>query len=139
MGKYNLEEILNIGDEIENINGKTFRIRQLTIKERVVLDKILKNASNKLLESVAPSLITKLLQFIGIKKAIDVFKEGKDNNDFLFIKTCLDFCNPKQLFTFKDFEALTTNQTIGLQKIISDQNYFFDMEKLLKEVEIQKK
>lgn len=127
---YDLKDIANIEDEIHNINGKTFSLKMLTIRQRLKLDKILKDTEKIARRELDPTWWERFLDKIFRRSRVSVFDGKKGDMDFLFIKTCLDFCNPKQPLTEEDWLSLTTPQTAKLLEIIMEKNYFFDLGKL---------
>ena len=70
---YDLAEIANIEDEINNVNGKTFKIFQLTIRQRLKLDVVLKSAEKKVNKILNPSWWDKFLTKILRRSQMDIF------------------------------------------------------------------
>jgi hypothetical protein len=129
MAKYDLKTILNIEEEIAMPNGRVFKIRDLTIKERAQVENILKDVEKETVAALRPlSFFEKLF---GLKKK-NIFNGQKDAMDFKFIKTVLDFCNPNQPFTIADFESMSIKQTVELISIIVKNAFFLDLPEMAK-------
>ena len=136
---YDLDEVANIEEEITGINGKTFKIFMLTIRQRLELDKILQTVEKKVYKILKPSLWSKIVNKILRKGQVNIFNGQKEHDDFLFIKASLDFCNPKQPFTQEDWISMTTARSARLLEIVMEKNYFFELDKLVREAEKIKK
>lgn len=129
MATYELKTILNIEDTIILPSGKSFKLRDLTIKERAQVEDILKDVENQTVKALrSPTFFEKVF---GIRRK-NIFNGQKDETDFKFIKTVLDFCNPSQLFAKEDFESLSIKQSVELISIIIKNAFFLDLPEMAK-------
>lgn len=111
-----LNSILNT-EETVVLKNKTFKVRELTLKERARLEKILRE------------YLAKLSSMTDNPDALSKEISTKDSTDFQFIKTALSLCNSENDFTEADFESMTLSQVIKLQEIILKVNNFLPKEK----------
>ena len=114
MAKINIDQILNVPDELI-VNGKTFLLRELTVKERIglihTLREVIEEAEEAKKNPEAASEFYKRL-------------ENPDSSDFKFIKAALDPANPVQPFVLADFENLSNSQIAAIFKKIHEKNNF---------------
>lgn len=129
-GKFELNDFINEPDILQ-INGKDFKLRDLTMAEIVRFQRVFNLATKEITKAFKPlSLWEKLL---GIKRR-DVLGEGKSSEDFKVLKTAFDICNEGQPFTEKDFDSLTPKQIMAISTKILERNYFFDKTNLVRQV-----
>jgi len=115
--RINIDAILNIEDEVV-IGGKTFKIREFTLKERLQFSKILMDQAD---------IVTK--QIKNPKKLLNSFME-KDVSDYALLKYVFDVCQNKDPeFTEKDFDKLTPTQIKTITNLVFKKNDFFQPRK----------
>jgi hypothetical protein len=107
-----LNQIYNLGEDVK-IGEIVYTVKELTLKNRAQLEKILKDYYETLEKfSADPE---------ALKKEISV----KDATDLKFINTALKLMNPdKPELTQENFENLTLSQVIALQEKILQVNNF---------------
>ena len=128
--KFELNDFINEPDIIP-INGKNFKMRDLTMSEIVRFQRVFNLATKEITKAMAPMTFWEKL--LGIKRR-DVLNEGKTSEDFKVLKTCFDICNPEQPFMPEDFNAMTPKQIQVIMMKILERNYFFDQKNLVKAV-----
>lgn len=124
MAQYDLKTVLNIEDEIVIPSGKKFKLRDLTIRERAQVEEILKCVEKETAAALRP--LSFFEKVFGIKRK-NIFNGQKDETDYKFIRTVLEFCNPNIKFTVEDFQTLTIKQSVELISIIMKNAFFLDL------------
>lgn len=127
---FELNDFINEPDIIP-INGKNFKMRDLTVSEIIRFQRVFNLATKEITKALRP--LTFIEKLFGIKRR-DVLNEGKSSEDFKVLKTCFDICNPDMPFTKSEFDALTPKQIQAIVIKIMERNYFFDQKNLIKEV-----
>ena len=117
MARLDIDAILNNPEEVI-INGKTFLIKEFTIKERLEFIDIIYTQANKALEKIKsnPSQILAEMQ-------------SKDVSDYQLLTYVFKKFNPKVKFTEKEFDALTKTQIKSITDLIFKKNDLFQPEK----------
>lgn len=128
--KFDLNDFVNEPDIIP-INGKSFKLRDLTMAEIIRFQKTFNLATNEIEKALKP--VGMFGKLFGIKRR-DVLKEGKTSEDFKVLKVALDICNPDRPFLPDDFDALTPKQIQVIMLKILERNYFFDRKNLAQAV-----
>jgi len=114
---YNLDEMLNKEEELV-VCGENFKIRELSLAERIGLDSVFKKVLEK-----AKSISESKDMLALVEQELD----KKESLDFDLIKAALDPCNPEKPFTTELFERMSRTQVTQLQNIILKKNYFLDL------------
>jgi len=128
--KFDLNDFVNEPDIIP-INGKNFKLRDLTMAEIIRFQKTFNLATNEIEKALKP--VGMFGKLFGIKRR-DVLKEGKTSEDFKVLKVALDICNPDRPFLPDDFDSLTPKQIQVIMLKILERNYFFDRKNLAQAV-----
>ncbi len=128
--KFDLNDFVNEPDIIP-INGKDFKLRDLTMAEIIRFQKVFNLATKEIEKALKP--VGTFGKLFGVKRR-DVLNEGKASEDYKVLKVALDICNPDLPFTPDDFDALTPKQIQVIALKILERNYFFDRKNLAQAV-----
>jgi hypothetical protein len=128
--KFDLNDFVNEPDIIP-INGKDFKLRDLTMAEIIRFQRVFNLATKEIEKALKP--VGTFGKLFGVKRR-DVLNEGKASEDYKVLKVALDICNPDMPFMPDDFDALTPKQIQVIALKILERNYFFDRKNLAQAV-----